>query len=65
MLSELHRLNDHDLTMLCNVAPVAPAAVLDAIEWTVNSEYGPSFLDGIQISSKYLDIHASIDCIRR
>jgi hypothetical protein len=48
MLSELHRLNDLGLTMLCNVAPVAPAAVLDAIEWTVNSEYGPSFLDGIQ-----------------
>ena len=34
MLSELHRLNDLELSMLRNVAPVTPAAVLDAIERT-------------------------------
>lgn len=45
LLSELHKLNDLGLTMLRNIAPVVPEAVLDAIERTVNSENGNDFID--------------------
>lgn len=45
LLCELHTLNDLGLTMLRNIAPVVPEALLDAIERTANSENGNDFIN--------------------
>jgi hypothetical protein len=50
LLSELHNLSELGLTMFHNIAPVAPEAVLDAVERTAKSEHSTSFFNESQYS---------------